>query len=132
MCQAYRDLSRSRDSTRYRPMTETGRGIHEGRKPLPVLQPCCSHCLVTSSKCHVTCFLCPQSSVVTTLSPLSPAQTVSFLTYLLRSYAEQIRPHEAGVASSILSLLRTCPDIVASRKVSTASHIGQAGRQVGK
>ena len=65
------------------------------------------------------------------LSPLSP-QTVSFLTYLLRSYAEQIRPHEAGVASSILSLLRTCPDIVASRKVSTASHIGQAGRQVGK
>ncbi|CAI7886248.1 unnamed protein product [Closterium sp. NIES-54] len=44
-------------------------------------------------------------------------KTVSFLTYLLRGYADIIRPHEANIAKSIVNLLLTCPDVVATRKV---------------
>ncbi|CAI5993061.1 unnamed protein product [Closterium sp. NIES-65] len=43
-------------------------------------------------------------------------KTVSFLTYLLRGYADIIRPHEANIAKSIVNLLLTCPDVVATRK----------------
>lgn len=44
-------------------------------------------------------------------------QTVSFLTYLLRSFADCIRPHEDSISKSIVSLLVSCPDSVSIRKV---------------
>ncbi|XP_006830340.2 transcription-associated protein 1 isoform X1 [Amborella trichopoda] len=43
-------------------------------------------------------------------------KTVSFLTYLLRSFAEYIRPHEESISKSIVNLLVTCPDSVSIRK----------------
>ena len=47
----------------------------------------------------------------------SQVQTVSFLTYLLKSFAECIRPHEESISKSIVNLLVTCPDSVSIRKV---------------
>jgi hypothetical protein len=44
-------------------------------------------------------------------------QTVSFLTYLLKSYADYIRPHEESICKSIVNLLVTCTDSVTIRKV---------------
>lgn len=44
-------------------------------------------------------------------------QTVSFLTYLLKSYAEYIRPHEESICKSIVNLLVTCSDSASIRKV---------------
>jgi transformation/transcription domain-associated protein len=44
-------------------------------------------------------------------------QTVSFLTYLLRSFADSIRSHEDSISKSIVNLLVTCPDSVSIRKV---------------
>lgn len=44
-------------------------------------------------------------------------QTVSFLTYLLKSYADYIRPHEESICKSIVNLLVTCSDSVSIRKV---------------
>uniref|UniRef100_A0A7I4F837 Non-specific serine/threonine protein kinase n=1 Tax=Physcomitrium patens TaxID=3218 RepID=A0A7I4F837_PHYPA len=43
-------------------------------------------------------------------------KTVSFLTYLLRSFADCIRPHEDSISKSIVSLLVSCPDSVSIRK----------------
>ncbi|KAI4327728.1 hypothetical protein L6164_020154 [Bauhinia variegata] len=43
-------------------------------------------------------------------------KTVSFLTYLLKSYAEYIRPHEESICKSIVNLLVTCSDSVSIRK----------------
>ncbi|KAK1296404.1 hypothetical protein QJS10_CPB15g00503 [Acorus calamus] len=43
-------------------------------------------------------------------------KTVSFLTYLLKSYADYIRPHEDNICKSIVNLLVTCPDSVSIRK----------------
>lgn len=43
-------------------------------------------------------------------------KTLSFLTYLLKSYAEYIRPHEENICKSIVNLLVTCPDSVSIRK----------------
>ncbi|RYQ79865.1 hypothetical protein Ahy_Scaffold1g106653 isoform A [Arachis hypogaea] len=43
-------------------------------------------------------------------------KTVSFLTYLLKSYADYIRPHEENICKSIVSLLVTCSDSVSIRK----------------
>lgn len=48
-------------------------------------------------------------------SPL--LQTVSFLTYLLKSFADYIRPHEESICKSIVNLLVTCSDSVSIRKV---------------
>lgn len=44
-------------------------------------------------------------------------QTVSFLTYLLKSFADYIRPHEESICKSIVNLLVTCSDSVSIRKV---------------
>lgn len=44
-------------------------------------------------------------------------QTVSFLTYLLKSCADYIRPHEESICRSIVNLLVTCSDSVSIRKV---------------
>jgi len=44
-------------------------------------------------------------------------QTVSFLTYLLKSCAEYIRPHEESICKSIVNLLVTCSDSASIRKV---------------
>ncbi|RRT53488.1 hypothetical protein B296_00049840, partial [Ensete ventricosum] len=44
-------------------------------------------------------------------------QTLSFLTYLLKSHADYIRPHEESICKSIVNLLVTCPDSVSIRKV---------------
>lgn len=43
-------------------------------------------------------------------------KTVSFLTYLLKSYADYIRPHEESICKSIVNLLVTCTDSVTIRK----------------
>ncbi|KAJ7564762.1 hypothetical protein O6H91_02G032300 [Diphasiastrum complanatum] len=43
-------------------------------------------------------------------------KTVSFLTYLLKSFADFIRPHEDSISKSIVNLLVTCPDSVSIRK----------------
>lgn len=43
-------------------------------------------------------------------------KTVSFLTYLLKSFADYIRPHEESICKSIVNLLVTCSDSVAIRK----------------
>ncbi|KAI9081282.1 hypothetical protein K1719_036782 [Acacia pycnantha] len=43
-------------------------------------------------------------------------KTVSFLTYLLKSYADYIRPHEDSICKSIVNLLVTCSDSVSIRK----------------
>ncbi|XXG86133.1 hypothetical protein AAC387_Pa11g1088 [Persea americana] len=43
-------------------------------------------------------------------------KTVSFLTYLLKSFADYIRPHEESICKSIVNLLVTCPDSVSIRK----------------
>ncbi|KAJ3683868.1 hypothetical protein LUZ60_014095 [Juncus effusus] len=43
-------------------------------------------------------------------------KTLSFLTYLLKSYADFIRPHEESICKSIVNLLITCPDSVTIRK----------------
>ncbi|CAH1450030.1 unnamed protein product [Lactuca virosa] len=44
-------------------------------------------------------------------------KTVSFLTYLLKSFADYIRPHEESICKSIVNLLVTCSDSVSIRKV---------------
>ncbi|GAV88596.1 PI3_PI4_kinase domain-containing protein/FAT domain-containing protein [Cephalotus follicularis] len=43
-------------------------------------------------------------------------KTLSFLTYLLKSFAEYIRPHEESICKSIVNLLVTCSDSVSIRK----------------
>uniref|UniRef100_A0A7N0UBU8 Non-specific serine/threonine protein kinase n=1 Tax=Kalanchoe fedtschenkoi TaxID=63787 RepID=A0A7N0UBU8_KALFE len=43
-------------------------------------------------------------------------KTVSFLTYLLKSFADYIRPHEESICRSIVNLLVSCPDSVSIRK----------------
>ncbi|CAL9045632.1 unnamed protein product [Musa banksii] len=43
-------------------------------------------------------------------------KTLSFLTYLLKSHADYIRPHEESICKSIVNLLVTCPDSVSIRK----------------
>lgn len=43
-------------------------------------------------------------------------KTVSFLTYLLKSCADYIRPHEESICKSIVNLLVTCSDSVSIRK----------------
>lgn len=47
-------------------------------------------------------------------------QTVSFLTYLLKSFADYIRPHEESICKSIVNLLVTCSDSVSIRKVNSS------------
>ncbi|XP_078446328.1 phosphatidylinositol 3- and 4-kinase family protein with FAT domain-containing protein isoform X2 [Wolffia australiana] len=43
-------------------------------------------------------------------------KTLSFLTYLLKSCADYIRPHEESICKSIVNLLVTCPDSISTRK----------------
>ncbi|PHT91150.1 hypothetical protein T459_06263 [Capsicum annuum] len=43
-------------------------------------------------------------------------ETVSFLTYLLKSFADYIKPHEESICKSIVNLLVTCSDSVSIRK----------------
>lgn len=54
------------------------------------------------------------------LISFSSFQTVSFLTYLLRSFADYIKPHEESICKGIVNLLVTCPDSVFIRKVSSS------------
>lgn len=46
----------------------------------------------------------------------SQVKTVSFVTYLLRGYSEAIQPHQEAISLSIVELLKSCPDNVATRK----------------
>ena len=43
-------------------------------------------------------------------------KTVSFLTFLLRTHPDYIRPFQSQLASAIVRLLTTCPDNVPVRK----------------
>ena len=48
---------------------------------------------------------------------LAQVKTLSFVTYLLRSHSDLLRQYEADMASTVLSLLASCPaDATASRK----------------
>lgn len=40
------------------------------------------------------------------------------MTYLLRSFSDDIRPYTENVSKSIVNLLVTCPDSISTRKVS--------------
>ncbi|KAJ0907922.1 putative non-specific serine/threonine protein kinase [Helianthus annuus] len=69
------------------------------------------------------CYLSPCPDKVpphlkTHFTELKGAQvkTVSFLTYLLKSFADYIRPHEESICKSIVNLLVTCSDSVSIRK----------------
>jgi hypothetical protein len=47
-------------------------------------------------------------------------KTVSFLTFLLRSYSEYLKPFESSIVKSVLMLLQRCPEeSVNTRKVFT-------------
>ncbi|OMP02382.1 Armadillo-like helical [Corchorus olitorius] len=46
----------------------------------------------------------------------SHQETVSFLTYLLKSFADYIRPHEESLCKNIVNLLSTCSDSATIRK----------------
>ena len=44
-------------------------------------------------------------------------KTLSFLTYLIKSFKEQMRPHQETIATSVVMLLKRCPDgSVSTRK----------------
>ena len=46
----------------------------------------------------------------------SQVKMVSFVTYLLRGFSEAILPHQQAISQSIVDLLKSCPDNVATRK----------------
>ena len=43
-------------------------------------------------------------------------KTISFIAYLLRGSAPLVEPYQEAVSDAIVSLLKTCPDVVATRK----------------
>ena len=43
-------------------------------------------------------------------------KTISFIAYLLRGSASLVEPYQEAVSDAIVSLLKTCPDVVATRK----------------
>ena len=55
---------------------------------------------------------------------LSQIKTISFLTYLLRTFPGQVGPHLGQLSDALVQLMRTCPDIAAMRKelLVTARH----------
>ncbi|CAI9302286.1 unnamed protein product [Lactuca saligna] len=55
--------------------------------------------------------------MVAAISVPGPEKTVSFLIYLLKIFADYIRPHEESICKSIVNLLITCSDYVSIRKV---------------
>eukprot|EP00899_Mesostigma_viride_P026573 jgi/Mesvir1/70/Mv13673-RA.2 len=79
---------------------------------IPLLLPCMVETISVSGPSAVA------PAAKSHFSDLKGAQvkTVSFLTYLLRSFAEYIRPHQASVSKGVVDLLVTCPDSVSIRK----------------
>lgn len=58
-------------------------------------------------------------------------KTLSFLTYLLRGFADLMRPHEDAVAAAVLSLLAACPpEAGATRKDLLVATRSKGGRGV--
>lgn len=60
------------------------------------------------------------------------AKTLSFLTYLLRSFASDLRPHAALLANHVVALLATCPkEMVPTRKelLVATRHLMNAGAE---
>lgn len=55
---------------------------------------------------------------------LSQIKTISFLTYLLRTFPQLVAPHLQQLSDALVQLMRTCPDIPAMRKelLVTARH----------
>ena len=55
---------------------------------------------------------------------LSQIKTISFLTYLLRTFPNLVAPHLQQLSDALVQLMRTCPDIAAMRKelLVTARH----------
>jgi len=47
---------------------------------------------------------------------LSQIKTISFLTYLLRTFPQLVAPHLQQLSDALVQLMRTCPDIPAMRK----------------
>eukprot|EP00897_Mesotaenium_endlicherianum_P005503 jgi/Mesen1/4981/ME000248S04265 len=58
-------------------------------------------------------------------------KTLSFLTYILRSHFDYIKPHEESISKSIVNLLVTCPDLVSHRKSEAAIGGQEQGVLVG-
>ncbi|OMO85153.1 hypothetical protein COLO4_21736 [Corchorus olitorius] len=54
--------------------------------------------------------------MVAAISIPGPEKTVSFLTYLLKSFADYIRQHEESLCKNIVNLLSTCSDSATIRK----------------
>lgn len=57
---------------------------------------------------------------------------MSFLTYLLSRFADDIRPHQDRIAGSVVDLLVTCPDSVPVRRellVATRSYLASEFRK---
>ncbi|XP_043711461.1 transformation/transcription domain-associated protein-like [Telopea speciosissima] len=58
----------------------------------------------------------PQSKIHFIELKSAQVKTISFLTYLLKSFADYIRPHEESICRSIVNLFVSCPDTVSVRK----------------
>lgn len=61
---------------------------------------------------------CPQGPLKQVFTDMKGAQikTVSFLTYLLRSFGDLIKPHQHSISKAIIELMISTPDNVAIRK----------------
>eukprot|EP00963_Diacronema_lutheri_P006687 scaffold587_cov339-Pavlova_lutheri.AAC.11 len=61
---------------------------------------------------------CPQGQLKQVFTDMKGAQikTVSFLTYLLRSFGDLIKPHQHSISKAIIELMISTPDNVAIRK----------------
>lgn len=52
-------------------------------------------------------------------------KTLSFLTYMVKDYSQHIYPHQARICEAVVDLLRSCPDVPASRRelIAATRHI---------
>lgn len=52
-------------------------------------------------------------------------KTLSFLTYMVKDYSALLNHHQARICEAVVDLLRTCPDVPASRRelIAATRHI---------
>lgn len=52
-------------------------------------------------------------------------KTLSFLTYMVKDYSPLLQQHQARICEAVVDLLRTCPDVPASRRelIAATRHI---------
>ena len=57
-------------------------------------------------------------SITTYITNELQVKTLSFVTYLLRSYSDSLKQYERGIIDSVMLLLRQCPEeSISTRKV---------------